>query len=154
IRGYAMAGTGPNMSASGTLVEYLVLTLETICGRWSRQGDTVCVAPSLLPTPTFQAQALSPASDWRDGSPLRVRGLTRTAAGMPTAPLADEILLPGEGQVRALLCWSGNPVAAFPDQLKTIAALQALELFVVVDPWPTASVQFAHYLIAPSMSLE
>jgi len=42
---------------------------------------------------------------------------------MPTAALPDEILLPGEGQVRALISCAGNPAAAFPDQRKTVAAL-------------------------------
>jgi hypothetical protein len=38
---------------------------------------------------------------------------------MSTAALADGILTPGEGQVRALICVGGNPLLAFPDQQKT-----------------------------------
>ncbi|SNQ48456.1 hypothetical protein FRACA_250031 [Frankia canadensis] len=36
-----MAGTGPNMSGRGTLLEYLVLCLETLCGHWLRAGEVV-----------------------------------------------------------------------------------------------------------------
>jgi anaerobic selenocysteine-containing dehydrogenase len=32
---------------------------------------------------------------------------------MPTAALADEILTPGDGQVRALIVVGGNPVLAW-----------------------------------------
>ena len=42
---------------------------------------------------------------------------------MPAAAAADEILTPGEGQVRALLCIGGNPLVAWPNQQKVERAL-------------------------------
>ena len=63
----------------------------------------------------------------------RVRGLSDTAAGLPTAALADEILLPGDGQVKALFCIGGNPMAAWPDQRRTEAAIRKLDLLVSLD---------------------
>ena len=91
---------------------------------------------------------------WGFGEKLRVRGFTNTAAGMPTTALADEILLEGEGQVRALINLGGNPVAAWPDQLKTIAAMKKLELLVQIDIKMSATAKLAHYVIAPRLSLE
>lgn len=152
-RGYAFAGTGPSMSGRGSLTEYLTLVLETLCGHWLREGEPVVAAPTLLPTPEYRAQA-EPPKPWATGAPVRVRGLTGTGAGMPTAALADEILLPGEGQVRALLSWNGNPVLAFPDQNKTIKALRSLDLMVHIDPFMTPSAELADYVIAPTMPLE
>jgi len=64
------------------------------------------------------------------------------------------ILLPGEGQVRALISCAGNPVAAFPDQRKTVAAMRALDLLVQIDPWMSATARVAHYVIAPRLALE
>ncbi|MET0860552.1 MAG: molybdopterin-dependent oxidoreductase [Microbacterium sp.] len=152
-RSYTMSGTGPSMSSMGTLIEYLLLTLQTICGRWTREGESV-EAGVLAPLPQHRAQAMAPDADWRRPDEIRVLGLTRTAAGMPTAALPDEILLPGEGQVRALISWSGNPATAFPDQTKTLAALDSLELFVQIDPLMSASARRAHYVLAPTMPLE
>jgi anaerobic selenocysteine-containing dehydrogenase len=80
--------------------------------------------------------------------------LTKTTAGLPTAALPDEILLPGEGRVRALVVYGGNPVAAWPDQLKTITAMRSLDLLVQVDPWMSQTARLAHYVIAPKMPLE
>jgi anaerobic selenocysteine-containing dehydrogenase len=40
-RDYIVGGTGPNMSGSGTLIEYLLLNLHKLCGYWLRQGDNV-----------------------------------------------------------------------------------------------------------------
>ena len=67
---------------------------------------------------------------------------------------ADEILAGGDGQIRALLSVGGNPVAAWPDQLKTIEALDSLELLVHVDPFMSATARRAQYIIAPKLSLE
>jgi anaerobic selenocysteine-containing dehydrogenase len=153
-RGYAMAGTGPNMSGYGTLIEYLVLVLETLCGRWLREGDPVRASPALLPGFTPRAQARSPAEDWALPGRLRIRGLKETKAGMPTAILPEEILQPGEGQIRALVSWAGNPAVAFPDQRRTARALESLDLFVQIDPWYSESSRLADYVIAPTMGLE
>jgi anaerobic selenocysteine-containing dehydrogenase len=73
---------------------------------------------------------------------------------MLTNVLAEEILLPGEGQVRCLVVCGGNPVVAFPDQVRTIAALRDLELLVVIDHRMTASAELAHYVLPPRLELE
>lgn len=153
-RGFAVAGTGPNMASRGTLSEYLLLCLNTVCGRWLRAGEQVSNPGVLVPAFTPRAQPVAPTPGWGFGERLRVRGLTATAAGLPTAALADEILLEGDGQVRALICLGGNPVAAWPDQQKTIAAMEKLELLVTIDPEMSATAKLAHYVIAPRLSLE
>ena len=89
-----------------------------------------------------------------NGPPSRVRDLRGYRGEMPTAALADEILTPGEGRVRALIVNGGNPAVAFPDQHRTLEALRDLELLVVVDHRMTATAEFADYVIAPTLSLE
>jgi anaerobic selenocysteine-containing dehydrogenase len=153
-RGCAVAGTGPNMAPRGNLTEYLLLCLNTVCGRWRRAGEAVPNPGALLPAATPRAEAQAPRRGWGFGEKLRVRGLTSTAAGLPTAALADEILLPGEGRVRALVCVGSNPMAAWPDQLKTRRALEALDLLVTLDMKLSATSRLADYVIAPKLSLE
>ena len=153
-RGCANAGTGPNMSARGNLTEYLLLCLNTLCGRWLRAGERIPNPGALMPSARAKAQPVAPTRGWGFGEKLRVRGLANTAAGLPTAALADEILLPGDGQVRALFCLGGNPMAAWPDQLKTFAAMQELELLVTLDIKMSATAKLAHYVIAPRLTLE
>jgi len=153
-RGYVACGVGPGFSASTTLVEYLSLNLETLCGHWLRAGERVKRSTTLLPPQEYKAQAAPPRPAYGYGEHFRVNGLTETAAGMPTGILADEILLEGEGQVRALLSVGGNPVSAWPDQLKVIEAMKALHLLVQIDPWMSSTARFADYVIAPRMPLE
>jgi anaerobic selenocysteine-containing dehydrogenase len=73
---------------------------------------------------------------------------------MPINVFADEVLTPGEGQIRALISVGGNPVMAFPDQRKVVAALRALELGVVLDVKMTATAKLAHYVFGCKLSLE
>lgn len=152
-RGYVMAGTGPSMSGPGTLTEYLILDLETLCGRWLRAGERVRQPGAWYPGRRHVARALPP-SDPRTGAASRIRGLVGTVSGMPTATVPDEILTPGEGQVRALILYGGNPVVAWPDQLKTIEALSQLELLVTLDPFHTETTRLAHVAVATKLPLE
>jgi anaerobic selenocysteine-containing dehydrogenase len=153
-RGCGVAGTGPNMSPHGNLTEYLLLALNTLCGRWRRAGERVANPGALLPRAVPVAQAQAPRRAFGFGEKLRVRGLANSAAGLPTAALADEILEPGEGRIRALICVGSNPIAAWPDQHKTRRAMDALDLLVTLDMKLAATSRLAHYVIAPKLSLE
>ena len=97
---------------------------------------------------------MSPFPAWGYPPTLRARGLSNTACGLPTAALPDEMLLEGEGRIRALLCMGGNPMMAWPDQIKTREALERLDLLVVVDPKLTQTTRFADYVSAPKLSPE
>ena len=152
--GMVNLGTGPSFSMHGNLGEYLALCLTTICGRWPRAGDPVHRPNAMLPAYTAKAQALGPYPGWGYGERLRVRGFTDAACGLPTAALADEILLEGEGQVKALICIGANPMAAWPDQRKTQQAMEALELLVTLDVAMSLTSRVADYVIATKMTLE
>jgi anaerobic selenocysteine-containing dehydrogenase len=152
-RGGVVCSTGPSFSTHSNLTYYLALCLNTLCGRWARDGDQAPFPNVLLPAFTPRAQPYAPYPVMSD-RPMRVHGLMENASGVPTAALADEILLDGEGQIKVLFCLGGNPVLAWPDQAKTEAALSKLELLVVLDYKMTATAQFAHYVIAPPLSLE
>ncbi len=153
-RGCGVAGTGPNMAPHGNLTEYLLLCLNTVCGRWRLAGERVANPGALLPKAVPAAQAQAPRRAFGFGEKLRVRGLASSAAGLPTAALADEILEPGPGQIRALICVGSNPIAAWPDQHKTRRAMETLELLVTLDMKLSATSRLAHYVIAPKLSLE
>jgi anaerobic selenocysteine-containing dehydrogenase len=152
-RGFTMAGTGPHMSGPGSLVEYLVLALETLCGNWMREGDVIRAEPSLLPTAEYRAQASDPSGNWAFGERF-VRNLSQSAAGLPSAALIDHMLLDDDRRIRALISFAGNPAIAMPDHQKTLRALRSLDLLVQIDPWMSATSQLAHYILTPTMPLE
>ncbi len=153
-RGNATSGTGPSMAPHGVLMDYLVLALNTICGRWVKAGERMPNRGVFFRQFSGVARAEKPRSAAGFGEALRVRGLTDTAAGLPTSALADEILTPGDGQVRALFVIGGNPLLSWPNQAKTRRALESLELLVVVDPMLSATARHAHYVIGPRLGFE
>ena len=153
-RGYIMAGTGPHMAAQGTLTEYLILALQSLCGYWLRAGDRVMAAPTLMSSKKYKAQARSAEKEWCWGNPMGANGHRRTRAGLPITALPDEMLLRNKNRIRAMICVGGNPVTAIPDYKRTISALDSLDLYVQVDPWMSQSSKLADYIIAPTMPLE
>jgi anaerobic selenocysteine-containing dehydrogenase len=152
-RGNASTGTGPSMAPHPNLTEHLVQSLNTVCGRWSREGEPVNMPSVLTPDVPRPAQALPPEFLPPELSPTanaeisRIRGLRQVYQEMPTAALADEILTPGEGQVRALIVVGGNPVLAWPDQQRTLRALEEVELLVCLDVLLTPTCRRADYVI-------
>jgi anaerobic selenocysteine-containing dehydrogenase len=156
-KGCAVTGTGPEMAGNGTLTEYLVTCLNTICARLKQEGEKAAIPGVFSPYQTARrAQVGLPVPMFgAEGMPKsRFRGLGHLGWEMPCNVLADEILTPGEGQVRGLISVGGNPVVGFPDQAKMVRALDDLELFVQIDPWMSASAKRATVVLAPSQCLE
>jgi anaerobic selenocysteine-containing dehydrogenase len=159
VKGYAISGTGPNMAPHGTLMEHLVACFNVIGGRYPREGETVQCPTGILSLNERprapKAQVNPPRPEMlTSGLKARVRNLHTIAGQAPTSALADEILLPGEGQVRALLTVGGNPVLAWPDQQNVIAALNDLEVHVALDIRVSATARLADYVIPSVLSLE
>ena len=154
-RGMVSCGTGPNMARRGTLTEYLVLVLNSLCGRWVREGERITNPLVTLPAQRHRAQAQPrPEKVYGFGEKMRVRGLSESLAGIPISAAADEILLEGEGQVRALIVLGGNPMAAWPDQLRTYEAMKALDLSITLDPTMSATAKLCEYVVGPKLSFE
>jgi anaerobic selenocysteine-containing dehydrogenase len=149
-----VTGTGINMAPHPLSTEALANCISTLCGGWVREGAKVGHA-GVLGTPYVpRAEANNPYKFWEGAAQPRIRGLRALNGELPTAALADEILEPGAGQVRALICLGGNPAVAFPDQIKTIRALKSLELLVVLDVHMSATAKLADYVFGCKLSLE
>jgi len=163
-RGSAVTGTGPEMGPHPNLLQHLVQALNAICGRHYREGERLPNPGVLTPAGPRSAQATSPQPQWlAQGLKSRVSNdICETVVlspygprkEMPTAVISDEMLLEGDGQIKALICVGGNPLLAWPDQQKTQAALAGLELLVCIDLKMSATAQLADYVLAPKICLE
>jgi anaerobic selenocysteine-containing dehydrogenase len=154
-RGVATTGTGTEMAARGSLTEHLVQALNIVCGRFCREGEPAPYPRVLSAATPRKAQVAPPMQLWGEGyAKSRVRGLSQIGFEMPTAALADEILTPGDGQVRALINIGGNPLVAWPNQAKVLRALESLELLVSIDIKMSQTARLSDYVIAPKVSLE
>jgi anaerobic selenocysteine-containing dehydrogenase len=155
-KGTVSAGTGPEMAGYGTLTQYLIGAINIICGRFCREGEKSSIPRLFFPASPRRAQVTPPMKVWGEGFPAsRFRGLTHLGTEMPGNVLADEMLTPGEGQVRALINIGGNPITAFPNQMKMSQALGGLDLLVSIDVRSAAqTASRSDYILAPTMCLE
>ncbi len=154
-RGVASTGTGPEMAGNGTLTAWLVSALNIICARFCQEGELSSIPRVFTPRTPRRAQVGEPVPLFGEGFPKsRFRNLTHLGTEMPCNVLADEILTPGEGQVRALINIGGNPVVAFPDQEKITRALDSLDLLVSIDVRMAQTAKRSHVVLAPRMCLE
>ncbi|MEM6554748.1 MAG: molybdopterin-dependent oxidoreductase [Pseudomonadota bacterium] len=147
-------GTGANMSGFGNAAEYMSKVILTLIGHWRRAGELKRNVGVFIEGFPAIAAGTGSMPAWGFGTKLRVRGLEESISGLPTAALADEILTPGPGQIKALLVLGGNPMLAWPDQIKTYEAMQALDLLVCFDPRLSKTGQLADYVIAPKIHYE
>lgn len=153
-RGSVVTATGPHMALHGTLLEYLALCINTVCGRWVRAGEINGQPHVLLPDYTPKAQPQAAYKPWDETQAGRLHNLPKTIMGAATGTLADEILTPGKGQIRALICAGSNPMVSMPDQVRTEKAFQSLELLVSLDVEMSNTARLAHYVIPDFMGLE
>ncbi|UCD85417.1 MAG: molybdopterin-dependent oxidoreductase, partial [Deltaproteobacteria bacterium] len=150
--GAAQSGTGLHMARHQNLTTQLVMTLNALCGRIDRRGGlTRNEGPLGIEIPEDMVAVPMPLHTNHES---RVRGIKGTMSWlgfypeMPTNTLTDEILIPGEGKVRALIVHGGNPALVFPDEESTVRAMKELDLLVVNDLFMSATAKFAHYVIA------
>jgi anaerobic selenocysteine-containing dehydrogenase len=153
-RGPAITATGPNMSPHSNLAEHLVGCLNIICGRYVREGERICNPGVIYPRYPRPAQVVPASRPWENGPKSRIGGFGTLGGEMMTGIMADEILQPGPGRVRAMISHGGNPASSVPDQRKVVKALRALDLLVSLEPYMTPTAKLSHYILPPKLQYE
>jgi anaerobic selenocysteine-containing dehydrogenase len=108
----------------------------------------------MFPQPAVDLTRAYGSPGHRDRFRSRVRGLPEFGNELPVSTLADEILVPGEGRVRALITFAGNPVLSTPNGRRLDEALASLEFMVSVDLYINETTRHAHLVLPPTGPLE
>jgi len=128
----------------GTLTSWLVDVLNVLTGNLDRPGG------AMFPLPAHGRRGSGSGPGFRTGRwASRVRGLSEVLGELPAVTLADEILTPGAGQVRALITVAGNPALSVPNAGRLDAAIAGLDFVVCVDPYVNATTRHADVLLPP-----
>ncbi|MBM3689941.1 MAG: molybdopterin oxidoreductase family protein [Actinobacteria bacterium] len=150
-RGAVYARLGVCQTVYGTSAYWLVHVLNVLAGRLDVPGGWMLATPAFdLPVIGAKTTDLIGYDRWRS----RVRGIPEVAAEFPTVTLADEILTPGDGQVRAMVIVAGNPVLTVPDGRRVDEALADLDFLVSVDYYVNESNRHADVILPPTAALE
>lgn len=106
------------------------------------------------PSQPIYAEVIPPPRSWESVPRSRIRGVGRIFGERLTGTLAEEMLTPGSGQIRALIACGGNVANCVPDQPQMIRALRSLDLLVTIDPYMCTTAQLSHYVLPPFMQYE
>jgi len=140
---------GVSTQAFGTLCQWAIQVLNIATGNLDREGGMMFTEPAL---DLVRGRDSHPGhyGAWKS----RVRGLPEFGGELPVAALAEEVLTPGEGQIRALVTIAGNPVLSTPNGRQLDQALDKLEFMVSVDCYLNETTRHAHYILPPTGGLE
>jgi anaerobic selenocysteine-containing dehydrogenase len=138
--------TGISMVQFAGLTQWLMQTLNVIVGSMDEIGGMMFPKPAITSLPLTN-------SSW-DSYRSRVRGRPEFSGEFPLVILGEEIMTPGEGQIRGLLGLAGNMVLSMADGHHSEKALQTLEFYVAVDPYLNETTRFADIILPPCGPLE
>lgn len=142
---------GTTTQPFGTLASWLVDVLNALTGNLDREGGAMFPLAAAAQANT----ASSPSRRFVMGRwHSRVRALPEALGELPVATLADEILEPGEGQVRALITIAGNPCMSTPNAGRLGQALAGLEFMLSLDVYVNETTQHADVILPGPSPLE
>ncbi|KPA98596.1 molybdopterin oxidoreductase family protein [Pseudomonas asplenii] len=138
---------GVSTQAFGTLCHWLVQLLNLVTGNLDRVGGALCTEPAL---DLVASTGGGHFNRWQS----RVSGLPEYGGELPVSALAEEMLTPGEGQVRALVTVAGNPVLSTPNGRQLEQALAGLEFMVSIDLYINETTRYADLILPSTSALE
>ena len=131
----------------GSVAQWLVQLLNIITGNLDREGGTLPTTP-VIPI-TGPGTRPGHYAQWKS----RVRGLPESGGELPVAALAEEILTPGEGQIRGLVTTCGNPVLSTPNGRQLDDALASLDFMLSIDIYLNETTRHATMILPPTSAL-
>jgi formate dehydrogenase len=145
------SGLGVLLGPDGTLAYWLTLALQASLGGLDRPGGWAHHRGA-VDVPWLFRQLRVPGRDPKVRS--RIGGYPAILGTVAAATLADDVLTPGDGQLRALIVVGGNPALSLPDTARAQAALRSLELLVTVDLFVSDTGTLAHAVLPAADWLE
>jgi anaerobic selenocysteine-containing dehydrogenase len=136
----------------GTLASWLVDVVNVLTGNLDRPGGAMFTRPATGGSNTAGTPGIGKGARFGRRR-TRVRGLDEHFGEFPVAALAEEILEPGDGRIRALITVAGNPAVSTPDARAVDRALDELELMVSVDIYRNETTRHADVILPGESTL-
>ncbi len=140
---------GVSTQQFGAVCQWAIQCLNIVAGNLDHEGGVMLTSPAI--------DAVGRGfigKGHRDLWRSRVRNLPEVGGELPASTLADEMLTPGEGQVRSFLAVAGNPVLSTPDGARLDDALTRLDFMAAVDIYVNETTRRADVILPPTSALE
>lgn len=139
---------GISVQEYASVCQWAVYLLNILTGKLDAEGG------AMFTTPAWDTAAPGTRSGSFNRYQSRVSGLPEFNGELPASVLAEEILTPGEGQIRALVTMAGNPVLSNPNGRQLDQAFEQLDFVVAVDCYINETTRHATIILPPTSPLE
>ncbi|PYS98908.1 MAG: dehydrogenase [Acidobacteria bacterium] len=142
---------GVSTQEFGGACQWLINVLNILTGNLDREGGAMFTLPAF--DPVNAPESLAPRGSfgrWHS----RVRKLPEVGGELPVATLAEEILTPGDGQIRSLVTFAGNPVLSTPNGRQLDEAFAGLDFMVSIDCYINETTRHANIILPTTSPLE
>ncbi|MCG7639780.1 MULTISPECIES: molybdopterin-dependent oxidoreductase [Alteromonas] len=126
----------------GALNHWLIQLLNIITGNLDSVGGMMFTSPAIDMTDFSGRGSFASFHS-------RVRKLPEFNRELPSATLADEMLTPGKGQVKAFVVTAGNPAISTPNGARLEKALAQLDFMVAIDFYINETTRHADIILPP-----
>ncbi len=141
---------GVSIQEHGTLCQWMIYLMNIVTGNFDQAGGMMFTLPALDVVMGKPKGTMYSYNRWQS----RVRGLPEFGNELPAAVMAEEMLTPGEGQIKAFICNAGNPVLSTPNGQQLEKGLESLEFMVSIDIYLNETSRFADIILPPATGLE
>lgn len=140
---------GVSTQEHGTLCQWAIQVINLLTGNVDREGGALLTTPALN---LIQMGLMGKGhyDVWR----TRVRQAPEFSGELPVSVMAEEMLTPGKGQIRALVTSCGNPVLSTPNGAQLDRALSQLDFVVSIDFYLNETSRHADVILPPTCFVE
>ena len=142
---------GASLQEFGTLTHWLAHLINILTGNLDKAGGMMFAKPVI---DFLKVSDILGEKGNFGKNKSRVNSYPSFRDEFPTAAMIDEIITPGNGQIKSMLTVAGNPVLSAPNGLALEKGLEKLEFMVAVDIYINETTRFAHVILPPEFALE
>lgn len=139
--------TGVNMGRQGSLAYWLLFMLSLVTGNLDKRGGNIYSRGFYPAAKAGRLRGDITYEETPHGDVRRIRG------SLPGNLMAD-MILQDENPIRGLVVISGNPILSMGSGEKLRRAFEQLEFVMVIDIYPSATSDFADYVLPATDMLE
>ena len=139
---------GMSTQEHGGLCHWLSGVINILTGHLDRKGG------AMFTKPAFDIKRQKKFKKGHGRWHSRVRGLPEFEGELPVSVMAEEIITPGKGQIKALITHAGNPALSTPNGNRLDDALPKLDFMVSIDIFLNETTKHADIILPPPSHLE
>ena len=142
---------GVSTQQFGSICQWLINVINVVSGNMDSVGGAMFTLPALdIVGITSATGQTGKHGRWHS----RVRGLPEFGGELPVSVLAEEILTPGDDQIRMMITNAGNPVLSTPNGEQMDKAFAGLDYMVAIYIYINETTRHANIILPPTTGLE